>query len=341
MEALSLALMLLGGVIGAGFASGREILRFFAVHGRAAPAAIACACALLFALFGRIPALIRAHGTSTLAHLCQIRLGRRFGRFCGALFMLLFAVTGGAMLAACAELGALMLPIRHAYGLTLALSLAISARLALCGLWGLTLPGAALCLLLPALLLSLLRLPAGEACFLPLMTADQPIRALLSGAAYAALSAAQVSGMLPLLARRHLRTRLGACALFALLFGSLLALGTAVCRRHLPAVHHQALPFVFLSRALGAQGYMLVALCLYAAALSTLVAMLRALMQDALSLRRALIASLICLILAAQGFDFLIARGYPLLGALCAGLLLILCLPVCPKMEQHDGLSSR
>ena len=339
MAALSLALMLLGGVIGAGFASGREILRFFAAHGRAAPIAIACACALLTALLVRVPALMRAHHAPTLISLCQIRLGRRFGLLCGALFMLLFAVTGAAMLAACAELGALLLPIRHAYGISMALSLASGAALALGSLWGLTLPGAALCVLLPALLIALLRLNAGEACFLAAMSAAQPVRAVLSGISYAALSAAQIAGMLPLLARQDARTCLRASCLFALLFGALLSLGTAVCGRHLPAVYHQALPFVFLSRALGAQGYWLVALCMYAAALSTLCAMLRALMQDAPGLRRPIGASLFCLLLAAQGFDTLIARGYPMLGALCAGLLLVLCLPVCPKADQ--SISSR
>ena len=35
--------------------------------------------------------------------------------------------------------------------------------------------------------------------------------------------------------------------------------------------------------------------------------------------------------LSLLSFDTLIVHGYPLLGALCAGLLLVLCLPVCPR----------
>ena len=341
MAAVSMALALIGGVIGAGFASGREILRFFAIHGRAAPAAIACACALMMALICRLPALMEKSSVRSLTALCQTRLGRRFGLACSTLFMLLFAVTGGAMLAACAELGALMLPFRHAYGHSMACSLLLAALLALHGLIGLTLPGALLFLLLPALLFLLLRLPAGEACFFPAQSADLPIRALLSGAAYAALSIAQLCGLLPLMVYQDSRTRFRSAAWFTLLFGSLLSLGTAVCQRHLPAIHHQALPFVFISRALGAGGYTLVALCLYASALSTLCAMLRALMQDAPSPANALIASITCLILASQGFDSLIANGYPMLGALCAGLLLALCMPVFPKTSQNESMSVR
>ncbi|MBR5302000.1 MAG: hypothetical protein IKU38_04120 [Clostridia bacterium] len=327
MTAVSIALALLGSVIGAGFASGREILRFFAGHGRMAPAAIACALAMLAALFFRLPAQMHAYGAPTLAQLCRLRLGRRFGTFCGALFMLLCAITGAAMLAACAELGALLLPFAHAYAFSMAFSLLLALALAFGGAAGLAAPGAALVLLLPLLLMRLLALPAGEACFLPAMTPDLPVRAIAEGTAYGALSAAQLAGMLALLTAYPKKTRQQAVLLFVLLFGGMLSLGTAVCRRHLPAIIHQPLPFVYLSRPLGAAGYTLVALCLYAAALSTLCAMLRALMPQRPHACHACPPALCCLIPSLLGFDQLIAHGYPLLGALCAGLLLVLCLP--------------
>lgn len=333
MAAVSMAFALLGGVIGAGFASGREILRFFAGHGHMAGAAVSCALMVLFALFLRLPAQMRAHNAATLVQLCRIRLGRRFGLFCGGLFMLLCAVTGAAMLAACAELGALLLPIRHAYALSLGLSLLLALMLALLGLSGVALPGALLALMLPVLLVRLWALPAGEACFLPAMTPDLPVRALLDGAAYGALSAAQLAGMLAQLSAQTRKDRLRAAALFTLLFGGMLALGTAVCRRHMPSIVHQALPFVYLSRALGSSGYRLVALCMYGAALSTLCAMLRALMPASPGILHALGAAALCLLIALLGFDMLIAHGYPILGALGAGLILVLCMPVCQRTD--------
>ncbi|MBQ7887503.1 MAG: hypothetical protein IJ313_11525 [Clostridia bacterium] len=336
MAAMTMAMALLGGVIGAGFASGREILRFFAGHGRMAPVAILGALMLLLALFLRLPAQMQHYGASTLMQLCRIKLGPRFGLFCGALFMLLCAVTGAAMLAAMAELGALMLPIRHAYALSMGVSLVLSLLLTLCGLSGLALPGALLAVLLTLLLLRLLGLPAGEACFLPAMTPDLPVRALADGAAYGALSSAQLAGMLALLGATPRKTRWQATALFTLLFGGMLALGTTVCRRHMPAIVHQMLPFVYLSRSLGSGGQMLVALCMYAAALSTLCAMLRALMPPGGGLRHALLAACCCLLVSLLGFDTLVAHGYPLLGALCAGLLLTLCLPVCQKASISE-----
>ena len=331
MAAVSMAFALLGGVIGAGFASGREILRFFAGHGRMAGAAIVCALLVLFALFIRLPAQMETSGVGSLVQLCRIRLGRRFGLFCGGLFMLLYAVTGAAMLAACAELGALLLFCRHAYALSMGFSLLLALLFALWGLSGIALPGALLAAILPMLLARLWALPAGEACFLPAVTPDLPIRAVTDGAVYGALSAAQMAGLLAQLAAQPRKIRLHATLLFALLFGGLLAFGTAVCRRHMPAIIHQPLPFVYLSRALGASGYRLVALCMYAAALSTLCAMLRALMPGTPSIRRALDAAVLCLMISLLGFDMLVACGYPLLGALCAGLLLVLCLPICPR----------
>ncbi|MGN0774962.1 MAG: hypothetical protein ACI4MP_14350 [Candidatus Ventricola sp.] len=339
MAAVSVALALLSGVTGAGFASGREIVRFFALHGRMACAAVVCALCMLHLLFLRLPAQLERYGAGTLPQLCVMRLGRRFGALCGGLFLLLSAITGGAMLCACAELGALVLPVRHAYGLTLALTLLLCVPLAARGLDGLALPGAALALLMPALLVRLLRLPAGEACFLPAMSPDLPVRAVCDGTAYGALNAAMLAGVLPLLVPLGKRMRRRAVRLFTLLFGGLLLTGVLVCLRHLPAVLHQPLPFVYLSRQLGAGGYLLVAGCMYVAALSTLCAMLSAIMAalPGSLLRRAGLAASFCLVFALAGFAPLIDCGYPALGALCTGLLLVLCAP----SGQKDSPSAR
>lgn len=334
MAALAAALSLLGGVIGAGFASGREIVCFFAMHGRAAFVSVAAALLTLYALFTRLPERMRQLGASSLAQLCTLALGSRFGRLCGALFFLLFAVTGGAMLSACAHLGALMLPIRHAGPLTLLLTLLAAAGLSSHSLAALAAPGALLALLLPALLVRLLALPGGEAGFVP---GASLILSAANGTAYGALSAAQMAGLLAQLAAYDARTRRHAAALFALLFGGMLAAGTLVCLRHLPSVLHQPLPFVFLSRALGKGGYRLVGAAMYAAAFSTLCAMLRA-MQAALAFKgAALAAAIVCLLFALAGFPALIGKGYPVLGALCAGLLLILCACV----PQKASMSAR
>lgn len=334
MAAVSCTLALLGGVVGAGFASGREIVRFFACHGHAAGAAVVFALATLFALLLALPARMDQAGCASLRALCSVRFGPRLGALCSALFFLLFTVTGGAMLAACAQLCALIFPVHHAYGAGLSVSLLLGALLALGGLRALALPGAALCVVLPVLFARLLRLPAGEARFLPAMAPDIPVRAAADGAIYAALNAAMLAGSLPMMLPLSRQARLRAVSLFSVLFGALLSAGVAVCTRHLPAVWRQPLPFVALSRLSGG-GHLPVAAAMYAAALSTLPPMLLG-MAHMLPLSRpagTALCALICLAVSLCGFTPLVESGYPVLGALCAALLFPLCFPSFPQRQ--------
>lgn len=320
------ALTLLAGIVGAGFASGREIVRFFASHGVAAAAAVISACAALPFFFLRLCARMDAVQVSGVFALCRARFGARLGAVCGALFFLLCAITAGAMLAACAELGALVLPLRHAYALTLAGSLLLALFLARRGIRGVALSGAALLVLLPVLLLRLLALPVGEACFLPAMSPDLPVRAVADGVSYAALNAALLLGASPLLLSlpREMRTR--GIFLFCFFFAMLLALGCAVCLRHMQTVAGHPMPFVELSRRLSG-GYLLLAACMYAAALSTLATMISAMlgMLPLAPLPAALMISALLVALALVGFGVIVQSAYPVLGAVCAGLLILLC----------------
>lgn len=335
MSSISAALALLSGAIGAGFASGKEIVSFFAVHGPMAYASAVCALAMLAFLFLRLCTQLEHAGCSTLASLCRVRLGALLGGLCALLFVLLCAVTGGAMLCACAELGALILPMRHAYGTAMTFSLLAGLVCAHRGINGLALPGALLTALLPVLLVRLLGIKSGEACFLPAMSPDLPVRPAVDGMAYGALNAAMLAGMLPSLLSLKAPDRRKAVALFTLLFGALLLLGVLVCRSHMAEIYMQPMPFVFLSRSLGKSGYLLLSACLYAAAFSTLCAMLLG-MQRLLPFAKKhglILSAVLCLLFARIGFGPLVSRGYPVLGALCAGLLLVLCLPGCPQKQ--------
>jgi len=329
MAALSCALALLCGAVGAGFASGREIMRFFAGHGHASAASIACALLTLSILFIRLPSQMEHLGCASLPQLCSIRFGKSFGRLCVLLFFFLNMLTGAAMLCACAELSALILPFHHAYSIVLFFSLLSAALLSLFGLGGLRAAGAALCVILPCFFLRMLSLPAGEACFLPTMAPDIPVRAALDGTVYGALNAAMLTGILPLLLALPRRSRSFAVTLFAMLFGIMLILGVWVCHRHSGAAFNQPLPFVVVSRRLGKSGYLLAAISMFAAAYSTLLTMLSG-MSKLLpySVRISmLLSALLCLFTAWIGFIPLIESGYPTLGALCAGLMILLCFP--------------
>ena len=340
MDILLCALALLSGVIGAGFASGREIVRFFACHGWASGLAVLGALAALAALFLRLCAQMARGGIHSLPALCRLRWGDRFAVLCVALFLLLCILTGGAMLAACAELFALTLSLRHAYVLGMVVTLMLALILSAAEVRGLALIGAALCALLPFLLLNLLGLPVGEACFEPVLPPDSPLRALTDGVLYGALNAAMMAGELPMLFALSREKRRSSVLLFILLFGVMLMLGVCVCRQHMQSVALQPLPFVWLSRSLGAGGYRLVALCLYAAALSTLCAMfcaaVRMLPAKMSRSARLALAGLSSLLFALLGFGRIVQSAYPILGAVCAALLFLLCLPLRQKASMSD-----
>jgi len=326
MQSAICALTLLSGIVGAGFASGREIVRFFSSHGPAAAAAVASAAIALLFFFLRLCRKLESEQANGVFSLCRARFGAQLGALCGGLFFLLSAVTAGAMLAACAELCALVLPLRHAYGIGLAASLLLALFLARRGAKGLALAGAALLCLLPMLLLRLLLLPAGEACFLPAMTPDLPVRAVSDGVSYAALNAALLFGAQPVLLSLPARTRKRGVLLFSALFAALLALSCAVCLRHAQITAVHPMPFVELSRQLGA-GYLLVALCMYVSALSTLAALCAGLggMLPFSPPVSDVLCGAVILALSRAGFGPLVQSAYPVLGAVCAGLLILLC----------------
>ncbi len=341
MDILCCALALLGGVIGAGFASGREIVRFFAAHGAMGFIAVAFALAALLALFALLPIRLAAEGQTGLSGLCRARFGARVGGVCGALFF----CSPPSQAARCSR-PARSFPRSSGRSATPMPSASPSRRCSpslLCAFEtrGLAVVGGALCGLLPILLIRRLLLPPGEACFLPEGPPDAVLRAALDGTLYAALNAAMMAGALPMLLTLSARRRLACAALVVLLFGGMLTLGMLVCQRQMQSVLMQPLPFVWLSRGLGAGGYLLVALCLYAAALSTLCAMLCAmtnlLPRFLARYARLTISALLCAALALMGFGRIVQSGYPILGALCAALLVLLVLP----FHQEASMSAR
>lgn len=325
MQIVSCALALLAGVVGAGFASGREVSRFFAGHGKAAPAAVLLASGSLLFFFLRLCEKMERLGAKDAVSLCRARFGKQLGTLCAGLFFLLSAVTAGAMLAACAELCALVLPLRHAYGIGMGAALFLSLLLTPKKTRGLAAAGAALCALLPVLLMRLYCIHGGEACFYPAMAPDLPVRALADGVSYAALNAALLLGTAPMLLSLQKPMRTRAVLLFSLCFSLLLCLACAVCMKHRQIALSHPMPFLALSMQLGA--YLPFALCMYAAAFSTLLA-LESGMRSMLPLKTApalFVVCAVCLFFARMGFASLIQSAYPVLGAVCAGLLLLLC----------------
>ena len=305
MEIFRAVVCLIGAIVGAGFASGREIVAFFASYGAAAPLLCLLAAAVIS---GLMCALLDAKLTD--------------GLFAGGLgeasLTALLIASGGAMLAAAGDVCALTLPLRYAREIGLAATLLAALLLSGRSLRALSLPAA---LLLPALLATLTLTQSGAPARLCWPSAGAfavgGVKALSYAGMNVALSAGVLCDMSGALSRRGARR---ACAW---LFGALLLLlllGVRALQGAGSEIMDSALPFVALLRDYGKTGFYLAAALLYFASFSTLAALLRALMRTRAArltrYGRALIY--LCVLLAAfLGLETLVESLYPILGAVC------------------------
>lgn len=286
---------LVGAVVGAGLASGREIASFFARYGG----------------WGYIGILL---AVGMLLFLADVPLpsawpGRWPGKLWNALLTLLLVATGGAMLSGAGEVAALTMPIHGAYWIGLLATLLLAWLLACRTTAGLA--------WVSKILLGVLALLIGIAFTLPPMKAvsieqPSPVQALLRGLTYGGFNAAlQWPIMQALSASAGERRR--TVWLAGLLIMMLLIMGNALLLRH-PALLGEPMPFLRLMSGLGKPGYYLGTVSLYFAILSTLTACLRGLQGSVLSVAGILLVSLL-------GFTGVVEVTYPLLGGGCFVML--------------------
>ncbi|MCL1963672.1 MAG: hypothetical protein FWF69_01245 [Firmicutes bacterium] len=331
-----IALVLVAAIVGAGFASGREVLRFFSVFGVWSWAGCALA-ALTLAAFAALTATLsdRLHAYD-LSTLCRRALGGQAGIVAAWLNGALVAATAGAMIAAMGELMALALPVHHAYTAGVAASLLLSFFLARKGIAAIAVISGWLlpaCLFLYALLL---REPTVTQKAVP-PALPGAWRALPMAFAYAAMNAALACGVLCEVGRKQSRkVVLRSSAIAGGLMLLLLVGANAILYRHADTLKDAALPMVMLARSLGPAGYWLCIVVLSLAVLTTLIAFVRTLnrmLESSLPGRFARLswplALLLPLAIGLIGFDTLVGDVYPLLGV--ASALMFLAILIKPR----------
>lgn len=310
-QARSAAWAMLGAIIGAGFASGREMASFFSRYQEWSHAGITAAVVVSAWLILRVMRWNRSKTRAARWMRCLWRI----------LFTALLTVTGGAMLAASGELAALVLPIHGAQPIGMTVTLAGSILLALRQIRGLAWISRLLTWSLTGVMLSgLLLEPTGAVVVeVPASLRTLP-EILVRGVCYGGLNMAlavpvmmEVSGSLSAVQQR--RTAVMTCGLLA----ALLVVGNAVLLRH-PALLGESLPFLQLTRPWGLRGYGLSAACLYLAMLTTLAACLR----GVLLMMRSRWSLLLPTLTAAAGFSGAVDVLYPLLGGACVLMLFVL-----------------
>lgn len=296
-------------VIGAGFASGREVAAFFSRCGPWSWLAVAAAVAAIAWI---------SLGTMRCPGVPGPWRGHWQERAWQGMFMALMAASGGAMLACAGEIAALTLPLHGSYWMGMLSTLCLAWWLSEQRLTGLKHLGRALTACLVAMMALGLTLPRLRGVWVEEAQGMAMLpQSLLRGLCYGGFNAALASPVLDEMAegtdaREKRRCVLGA----SLILGVLLSLGNAVLLRH-PALLGAPLPFVEMMALWGRQGMLLGALALYLAVLTTLVACLRGL-RRLLKRRWSL-----CLPVgvALLGFAGAVDGLYPLLGGGCFLLL--------------------
>lgn len=305
MRVFQFVVCLLGAVVGAGFASGREIAGFFAQYGALGPAL----CVLSAGMIAFLALLMMRADERTLD---SLRKGVR-----GVLLAGLMIATDGAMLAAAGDVCALTLPVFYARELGLLLTLALSFALARSPIKWLALPGM---LLFPMLTLALILVQGpGRAAAMP--SFSEGVLAVLKALAYAGMNV--TLSMSVLCDAGGKLDRRESCRVCAWLLGALsilLLLGERALKSAGSEAIQAPLPFVMLLRTYGLTGFYLAASLLYLASLSTLCVLVRLLLSLDAVKRAPYGGALIflSLLLAAMlGLSRIVETLYPALGLLC------------------------
>ena len=312
-QAVISAMAAVGAVVGAGFASGREIDSFFSRYGAWSWLGVASAAAVTGAIGLGV---LRRPGQGGMPECWR---GRWPGRLWQGMFGALMLITGGAMLAGAGEIAALMLPVRGAYLMGLLGTAALTVLLARQGTAGAGRAGNVLTALLLAMAAAGFLLPARTAAVVA--AAPSPGQSLLRGACYAgfnmALAVPGLACAAPGMSRRGRRQ----CALMlAAVLGALLAGGNGLLLRH-SALRGETMPFIHLMASYGRVGYALGGAAMYLAVLTTACASLRGLWTLGGGRKWRVLSALGMLGCAGAGFAVAVEWAYPLLGAGCLMLL--------------------
>ncbi len=322
-------LAIVGAVIGAGFASGREVMQFFTRFGAWGAVGIAAAALSMGAIAWRVMHIAADCEADCFLSLCRGLLGRIGGVFGALLYGALLAATGGAMLSGAGELYAIAIPIHSAYALGFCATLALGFLVAVRGLSGVAACSSAmvpLCVTLYGLLI----LQPSSAQGVQFAPAAAPSwQALPLALSYAALNMALIAGLLcEAGAELNTAQRKGAAGFAVICLGALLLLAHAALLPNAAVLRDAPLPMVAAAARLGLVGFWLCVSILAIAMLSTLSVAVRGLfllLPARWGRPRWTVAAALCAFPGMVGFERLIGAVYPVLGWGAAALILALC----------------
>lgn len=322
-----------GAVIGAGFASGREVVSFFTRYGENAWWLILLAVTAMTALCGLC--LMSARRCDAAHGWCA--MFERDGTGAQICTLMLLMLTSGAMIAAAGSMAALVWAHPLAYSIGAAGTLMAAWALGGKGMRVLGGISAVLtCLLFCAAVLAMTCAPEAEDAVLAPPAADG--RAALRAVGYAAMNVTLAIGVVCRCAHTGVENTRRFCVTFGAIMAVLLYTSNALYLRH-PEVHSQPFPIVQLLRCFGREGFLLSVGLLYLSVFTTLTAVMCAL-RSAVQRHvrrpalRLLLALGLPLLASCAGFEGIVDRLYAPAGLVC---LLLVFAPLAVSQIQRPA----
>jgi len=328
--------MFIGAVIGAGFASGREVYTFFTQYG--------CWSWLLILLSSAAMAVLcflclRKAKACHAEHWCSLYGERQVsGQWAKIGLLFLDAVMGGAMISAAGHIAAIAVPFNGAYLLGAAGTIALAFLLGAIGTGPMTFLGGLLAAVHVFAAFAVLVFDRGE---VPAALLVQPgfadlVMGGLGSVAYASLNLALAIGVVCRCSGSSCRTSCRSSALFGLWMTGLLFISNYLFLKH-PELTGTTFPMVSLLSRFGVVGHVLSVAVMYLAILTTLSAVLYALRAglEQFMPRRAAAAAAAAVpaLLASAGFEGIVGRWYTPAGLLCLGLVFLPMAKACRKIS--------
>lgn len=319
---LSGAIACVGAVIGAGFASGREIVTFFTRYGVHSWWLVLLSALVMMALCMLCMRTASVCRTVCWCELYDDRPGwvGRVSKLCATLLM---AVTGGAMVSAAGHMIALIWPSEWAYPIGVVGTLLAAWALGFGSLRPLSwISGALTALFLIAIIAVLAKDPPQASVSMP----DSPsagalVWAAVRAVAYAAMNLTLGIGVVCRCSRRSRRDGSRLAAVFGLLLIALLFVSNYLYAKH-PELTNEAFPIVRLMALFGRSGFLMSVVMMYLAIFTTLVAVLYAIRGAAEAhVRsphlRALLTMGLPLAISCVGFSGIVDGLYAPAGLIC------------------------
>jgi len=325
--AASAALAILSTIIGAGFASGREVIVFFTRFGAFSWLGIIITAACFGGLTYGVMRLADGNGGCTFQELANASLGKYAGAAAGSLYAIIMLITAGAMAGGMGEIAQIFLPIYHAKLVGVLAGAAICGLAATKGIKALA-TGATFLLPVCVLLYIILARFTPRGTYAPSYPPPSPALFIPHAIGYACMNVTLCCCLLCEIGKQaDSRERRVIMFIFVPSLLLLLITANATLLPRLAMLGNEPLPIVKLAHGI-VPAMLLSAAALLLAMATTLIALIRSTamliparqVNGGVSVNPIVVTliSAVCAMLGMVGFNNLIGTAYPIMGCLAA-----------------------